>query len=376
MNHAKFWLRFSSMVLITPLIGACVFSFPERHTRDSNVRIFHPQTGLVIPLAEITVSARVFHDGLEVAGIEFFANGESIGEVAPRASSEADYWSHGEIAWTPPELGEYMLQAQADMLEGADVTSEPVRVCVIGFEIEPGTYGEITGYEGPCDVPRSVRRGPGSGPITLAARAEPDVVIYNEHYESPLDCPEVANPSLAFVATVEDPPDDVLFVVVYYSMTHRPASPSAGESRSHPLVLTFTRLIEPSTEIYAGQTEPLDITLGNFFGGDGGTISWIARAISRDGRILQEVGPYTIEAMPVCPGTTPLILPIPATATATLEPSEANCPPGTYYAPVTNQCIAIEIKSPRPDQKCSDFGTLSSCTAAGCTWDGQSQSCK
>lgn len=28
------------------------------------------------------------------------------------------------------------------------------------------------------------------------------------------------------------------------------------------------------------------------------------------------------------------------------EPSEANCPPGTYFAPVTNRCIAIQIPAP------------------------------
>ena len=49
------------------------------------------------------------------------------------------------------------------------------------------------------------------------------------------------------------------------------------------------------------------------------------------------------------------------------EPSEAACPPGTYYAPVTNQCIAIQIPEPKKEKRGDDGG---SCPA------GQSWKCK
>jgi hypothetical protein len=49
------------------------------------------------------------------------------------------------------------------------------------------------------------------------------------------------------------------------------------------------------------------------------------------------------------------------------EPSDANCPPGTYFAPVTNQCIAIQIVEPKKDNGGEDDGGGGACPA-GQTW--------
>jgi hypothetical protein len=51
------------------------------------------------------------------------------------------------------------------------------------------------------------------------------------------------------------------------------------------------------------------------------------------------------------------------------EPSDANCPSGTYYAPVTNQCIAIQIVEPKKDNGGGDDGGGGACPA------GQSWTC-
>jgi hypothetical protein len=202
--------------------------------------------------------------------------------------------------------------------------------------------------------------------------------VYADFLADP-PCPEVSDTIISFEATVEDPPDEVVFVVVYYSMTFSAGAPTyPGETRTHALVLTHTSTIDPGRQVYTGHTDELSPLLTNYFYGEGaGEIRWTARALGRSGEILLEDGPYTIDANSSCGPVTPAIVP-PPTATATLEPSEENCPPGTYYAPVTNQCIAIQISSPKPGggEKCSDHGNSGSCSAAGCSWDGQTQSCK
>lgn len=66
--------------------------------------------------------------------------------------------------------------------------------------------------------------------------------------------------------------------------------------------------------------------------------------------------------------------------TPTLEPSEENCPPGTYYAPVTNRCIQIQIQQAGGS---GDGGgssgacnlSTSACTSQGLSFDSGSCSC-
>ncbi|MBM3126712.1 MAG: hypothetical protein FJZ87_16860 [Chloroflexi bacterium] len=65
----------------------------------------------------------------------------------------------------------------------------------------------------------------------------------------------------------------------------------------------------------------------------------------------------------------------------TLEPSEENCPPGTYYAPVTNRCIDIQV--PQGDGTGGSEGgssggcslTTDACTAQGQSFDSNTCGC-
>jgi len=61
---------------------------------------------------------------------------------------------------------------------------------------------------------------------------------------------------------------------------------------------------------------------------------------------------------------------------ATLEPSEENCPPGTYYAPTTARCIAIDV----PQGGGTDGGgsctlSASACGAEGLSFDSNKCEC-
>ncbi len=56
------------------------------------------------------------------------------------------------------------------------------------------------------------------------------------------------------------------------------------------------------------------------------------------------------------------------------QPSESNCPPGTYYAPVTNRCIQIQIPTPTK-KKNNDGGNGGNGSDGGSCPVGQSWKC-
>ncbi len=81
--------------------------------------------------------------------------------------------------------------------------------------------------------------------------------------------------------------------------------------------------------------------------------------------------PHPESFLPVCYWGTP-------TATPTATPgSEADCPPGTYFAPVTNRCILIAISTPREGGGgCGQFTSEVACQANGCDWYGTTGPCQ
>jgi hypothetical protein len=192
-----------------------------------------------------------------------------------------------------------------------------------------------------------------------------------------------------------DPPEDVAFVMILLSLPPGPGATDAWAGRAAvttTFILSQTGGFPESTRIFEGTTA-LRPNPGFIFGDAGGIITWTAQAIGRDGAVLVTDGPHEIPASPCAPAVplsapftpTPAAAKTPPTpavtktppATATWTPSAENCPPGTYYSPNINQCIAIEIipTKPGPAEDCSAFGNKGNCRRNGCSWDDKAGIC-
>jgi hypothetical protein len=257
--------------------------------------------------------------GSDIERLVFYANGRRIGEIVGSGESLSESGSEGEIPWTPPEPGEYLLQVEAVVADGPEGMSAPVRVCVLEFAIDPGTWRSVSGYEGPCEIPPQTVAIPVTGMVTMEASASPSRLTYPLPGQDP-PCPEVLPSSIAFQVAVEDPRDEVALVVVYYSIVDGPASRFPGRTSTHPLVLTRgVTGREPRIKSFSGDTpnvywDNLDMWLWS----SGATeITWLARALDRSGGILVEEGPFRIPARSSCE---PIVVPVP-TATTTPTPS-------------------------------------------------------
>lgn len=85
------------------------------------------------------------------------------------------------------------------------------------------------------------------------------------------------------------------------------------------------------------------------------------------GATVENIIPISIDKEALCPA---------AAEIPTLEPSEENCPPGTYYAPVTNRCIEIQVPSGgkgNGDGACKL--SVSACSAKGLSFDSNKCRC-
>ena len=316
----------SLIVLIITSFAVTTCTLPVRSLPDFNIQIGDPPSGAVVPLAPLEIWADAANNSSnEVTRIAFYANGIWIGSLTTLEHPSPTYphAASGRVMWTPPAEGEYLLQAQADR-RGAVVFSNPVRICVVDFIVDSG-YDFSYGYEGPCPIPdRDASARPGA--ITLAAEATPDSLMYDPAAPpAPRSCPALARASISFQATLVDPPEDVAFVIVSYSMTR----PDTSYPEDRTLVLTQTASYAGSTRIYTGSTDNnLVASLRYNYGDVGGDVIWTAKAFGRDGAVLLTDGPYTIPALPCTP--VPLSAPFsPSTATPA---SALDCPAGTYFA--------------------------------------------
>ena len=355
-----------SVLIICNSISAC--ALPASSLPGIQLEIFAPNDGAILPLEAINVYA-VAADSSDPylvgvgSGYEFYANGIKIGEDDSFAAGGV-----AAIVWTPTEPGEYFIQffARVDRRSGF---SEAVRVCVIDLTLSP-TLTDSYGYDGSC-VQSARHEFAAPGPISMSATAMPARLAFEPSNRfPPISCPAFSNPAITFRATVLDTPDDVEYVVVEYRVPEGGDPDTLG---SQTIILNRTGGVYPE-ELYVGTTEELNVFI-NRGGTDAGELTWTARGYGRDGSLLLTDGPYAIPF--VACGSPPATPTVSAVSVSPTPASEADCPPGTYFAPATNRCIAIEIPSPKPDGKsCGEYGTLAACTAAGCTWDGQTQSCK
>ncbi len=368
------------VLMISIILSQC--TLPQRVNADYYVNIIGPAEGSVFELGDVVRVNPNLIDGQEgiferINRLQFFANGVSIGSStltfeSPRGTGEI-------FEWIPEEPGEYYLQVMASR-RGRWAISSPIRICVIEFSLESpelrgavDSYGGTHGYEGECEIPE---RSPdaSSGRLTFSATSVPTRLNYYFPPElepdgsmsyggiGPDGC---GDPSLIFIATAGDPNDDIAFVKVDVSFDHRRYIVASS------LILNRLGGSSLATKVFGGaypDTSANDIYpeyLGESF-----EVIWTAYAIGRSGEVLASDGPNSIP-IEACgfEEMVPLDAPFP-TEPPPLEPSEENCPPGTYFAPVTNRCIDIQI--PSGGEK--DGGGSKSCnkSSASCSSQGYS----
>jgi hypothetical protein len=373
-------------IILPIVLGACTMDVITRN--DLAISISYPEEGSILPLAPVGIyaGATSYDPGRTVTRISFFQNGVSIGrDTILEVSGEPafrDY--HGDIRWNPPGPGEYFLQA---IIERPRVSSDPVRICIIDFQISAPSVdftNPPTGYEGPCPIPaRDEFATPGEQ--SLSASVSTDRILYAP--AGVTGCP-VTGP-ITFEAALLDPPQDVAFIFADYSVTGTLSGSHPGRTFGRTIVLNYVRTSPTGTKFFAGSTVySLNNILAEFHGSESGELTWAVRAIGRDGATILSVGPFTIPVEPCTPSGAipPILLHLETpteTPTLTATPaSDKDCPPGTYFAPATNRCIAIQIITSVPDNGNNGGSGGNSCTPPprGCGadeyWSSATCSCQ
>lgn len=352
------------LVAVGVLLAGC--ALPASTRPGLSVRLVYPRSGLVdvLPGAEIHLFGEATAPGGGVTRMVFYANGLVIGEDASPLNQGT--YTTAIARWLPTEPGEYLVQVEAFRSDGT-VFSAANRVCVLpASDLDPldGFYFyQGYGYMGPCELPRPNPDAPPDLAVSMVARAIPASLAYD------FECPAaVANPTIAFEATLDDPSDRVVFVSVDYSVLDSSASGFTADT----IALNWTSSTGAGEKIFTGTSGDLTLTLRDGFEAEGGLVSWTARAIGRSGDVLAQDGPYDILATPCTAAV--IIVPMPivieSTATLTPFPTETSTP---TLVPV------VPTKKSGGDGGggggCGSHGDKDSCSAAGCTWDVDKKSC-
>lgn len=378
------------LILMTSIITSrCIL--PTRETDDYSAEISNPRNGAVFMVGDrvpLGVGISDFQAGEfeRTNRLVVTANGTTVGTLT--LSWIGGPVGHGgSLEWIPEARGEYFLQVVSTR-PGKWSISDPVRVCVLGFSLESSAmlrenewnYG-THGYDGDCDIPeRSPHARPGR--LSFSAIAVPNRISYyfppyltadgNTAYSVHPD--ECGSDTITFLATAGDPNDDIAFVKVDLSFDHHRYIASSS------LILTRQGGSSLDTKVFGGtyplleRNEIYPESLGESF-----EVSWTAYAFSRSGGTLAQDGPNTIPVEPcILDDMIPLQGAIP-TEPPILEPSYENCPPGTYYAPVTNRCIAIQLPQGGGEGGSAGAGTcslsVSACSSQGLSFDSNTCQC-
>jgi hypothetical protein len=374
-NHVRFATAFIFLSLL--LNSGCVLpstlNFPGTSTE-----LGLPHPGSIYSLGQavsLAAFARYPTAGPTVEGFTFYSNALEIAEAPLGVSgttSRGDSWTTGDSTWTPPAAGEYQIQAWARLSNGRLNISGPARICVLDISFHGYTDSlPPYGYTGPCEVPSSPVTDP-SAAVRLTTTPSPISIGYATE-----TCPAAPPATITFYSTVDDPGNRAAFVAV--DIVENFHDVGSTTTSGPALALTQTSSVG-TTKIFSGSTYDMTSDLGDSTFGPPGivTITWTARAYDRSGAILVTDGPHDLLAAPCDPPVHPLILATPTIVPVPTETPQGLCPPGTYYAPVTHQCIPIQInptKSGGPN--CAQYTTDTSCNAApGCSYDYVAKKCK
>lgn len=387
--RAKLILAVEAFLMASLALGAC--TIPIFSTSGYAVHLFHPEAGAIYPLgAAIRLASSVQYNASLPAArqITFYANGR---QVASTSTLEVDSSSEnasavGSASWTPPAVGEYLVQSMVTMTSGRIAVSTANRVCV--SDITSSDFWEGgAGYTGPCPLPPAPAFTVTNSAVSMSASASPDSLSF-EGFPRTVSCP----PSVTFTAHVRDLAGRVAVVEVSYD-----ALDPSGLGGGGNVTLNEAGGPPLPDRIFSGSPSgaALEGALsGNLVDSSGNSISgnleWSAAAFDRSGAVLARVGPYDIPASP-CGGlglTPHVIQPLPtetptdtATPTETFTPSPTAvvCAEGETLIPALGNHCYYNTSTPKPKSPgpaaCSSYGNPSACTTHGCKWDKVSSTC-
>jgi hypothetical protein len=356
--------QFGYGMVVCLFLAGC--SLPASTREHLSVQLYEPTSGLVVtlPSPDIFVHAQATAPDGDVTRMIFYADGLVIGEDnSPVALGGL---TSGMMHWFPTEPGEYLVQAEALRSDGSAFTAA-ARICVLP---DAGALGnaylyQAYGYTGPCELPAPNPAVPPDLEVSMTARAIPGSLAYQ------FECPIVpANPTIAFEAIVDDPSDRVVFVAVEYSV---PSRETAGSVQFETIALNWTSSSSTGEKIFTGTTHDLTPLLQGELQGDGGTLTWIARAISRDGEVLAFDGPNEIVASPCEAAVIGVPMPLVVGSTETFTPVPTETPTLAPYVPPTKK--PENGGGSGGSGACSSYSGKDACSAAGCSWDPDKKTC-
>ena len=380
------------LLMASLIISQC--TLPTRgDSTDFRAYLNQPPDGAVFGVGErVAVQGRMVDslgiDTRRVVRVTFFANGLGIG-AASLTLNPRFYFDFAETEWIPLSAGEYFLQVIGSR-GGNLAISDANKVCVIDFSLaspdlgDIGGYLGVIGYEGECEIPeRSPDARPGE--ITFSTFASPGSLTYYpgtwysdiseyrrlDNLEPPEGCGGLSEDILiTFESLVGDPNDDIVFVKVDVSYVYNSNILSSSQ------ILNRVSSSALDAKVFTGISQARRVFIADRINQTFEVI-WTAYAIGRSGEILASEGPNTIPVVPCylipLESLVPLLEEVPADQPE-FTPSELTCPPGTYYAPATNRCIAIRIpeKSSGESSGSGESGGVCNLSVSICNNEGKS----
>jgi len=304
-------LLFPCFVLTILFLSGCGPSALTPGPTLLTVTLVSPQTSTFIwplrPHEPYILTAQAFTQGSGAVPISnqpvhvtFYANGQMIGGVDSSTGSQA------ALQWSPPAVGEYAIQAQAQA-NGLTASSKTVQMCILNIDTSQGFRLWGYGYNGPCSLPPAITS---TAPIVFTPTAKPASLSYDYH------CPSSVSATIInFQVKVSDPGNRVAFVSVKYrgqGYTLKDPVVFDGQSSTEfldSMMLNETSVASDGTKIYTGSTEDLGPISSSVLSGAAAGIEWWARALKNGvgtDQLLVEDGPHTI---PIGPCTPPMASP-------------------------------------------------------------------
>ncbi len=359
---STFQVSIGILVVTGLLLSACALPASTRPGLELN--LIYPRSGQVVglPAADVFVYAEAFAPDGGINRIIFYADGLVIGEDTSPVNQ--GQFSLGTMHWFPTDPGEYLVQAEAFRSDGS-VFSDAARICVLPVAgPDPAPYYFGYGYTGPCELPAANPEAPEGMAVSMVAHAIPASLAYD------FECPGgFVTATIAFEAVVDDPSDRVVFVAVEYSIPDRGA---AGSVAADSVGLNWTSSSATGEKIFTGTTVDFTQSLRDQFAGEGGLVTWTARAIDRVGNVVAQDGPNDIPATPCIAAVIGIPMPVVLESTATITPFPTETATPTLVPVVPTKKSG---GGGGGGGGCGSHGDKDSCSAAGCTWDVDKKSC-
>ena len=229
------------------------------------VQVTLPSPGTVMGLVPNTIWGQAVSTTCCINRMLLLVNGHTVSSIPDTSNSTNAFQI---FSWTPPAPGEYFIQAQAELTTGGGTVSQAVRVCV--FSAPPVASGDAGGYMGPCTIPTRLPSAPSIGPFSISAIVSPQPLVI-----LPASCTAGAGTTITFVAHVNDPADQVVWVI---------AGGSINGTNSYNIYLNWVTTDPNGQKTFHGTyTIPAGIPTIT-------SISWGVGAYNREGHYVTQNG--------------------------------------------------------------------------------------